>query len=76
MCAKSCDHNSQAFLTVICDVVMNFDREVSKRLLDVDYYIKKEQLFALFEIGGYSSKLNLAPTDEQMVRFLRTKGKL
>ena len=52
MCAKSwCDHNSQAFLTVICDVVMNFDREVSKRLLDVDYYIKKEQLFALFEIG-------------------------
>ena len=76
MCAKSCDHNSQAFLTVICDVVMNFEREVSKRLLDVDYYIKKEQLFALFEIGGYSSKLNLAPTDEQMVRFLRTKGKL
>jgi len=55
---------------------MNFEREVSKRLLDVDYYIKKEQLFALFEIGGYSSKLNLAPTDEQMVRFLRTKGKL
>jgi hypothetical protein len=33
MCAKSCDHNSQAFLMVICDVVMNFEREVSKRLL-------------------------------------------
>ena len=38
--------------------------------------MKKEQLFALFEIGGYSSKLSLAPTDEQMVGFLRTAGKL
>ena len=75
MCAKSCDHNSRS-LTVTCDIVMNFEREVAKRLLDVDYYMKKEQLFALFEIGGYSSKLTLAPTDEQMVRFLRTGGKL
>jgi len=45
-------------------------------LLDRDYYMKKEQLFALFEIGGYSSKLSLAPTDEHMVGFLRTAGKL
>jgi len=75
ICAKSCDHNSRS-LTVTSETVMNFERDVFKRLLNEDYFVKKEQLFSLFAIGNFSSKLRLHPPGERMVPFGQLQGEL
>jgi len=59
-CGKTCDHSASR-LTVINDEVDGFEHDVFERLLPVDYFTTRKQLYSLMDRGNYQCLLRLEP---------------